>query len=119
MTRTEMITAFEMRVDNYTYQEIADSLGYSRQHIHQALKNTLGTADIKISSKTIYPNLEKAIKSKHKTVSAFLPNTPFKSARIRDILYGKVKVSLEEAVWLSEYFDREITYLFKKKEVKG
>lgn len=113
MLKEELIKACEMRADGCTYQEIADSLGYTKQHIHQTMKEMLRNDEYKISSKTIYPNLEREIKKKYKSVVEFSKKTGLKYKRLCDILHGKTKVLLEEAMWFKEHFDRDIDYLFK------
>lgn len=115
MLKEELIKACEMRANGYTYEEIGNSLGYTKQHIQQTLKDMLKNDGCKISSKTIYPNLEREIKIKHKTITDFVKNTGCKYKRICDILYGKTKVLLEEAIMFSEYFEKDIYYLFAEK----
>ena len=119
MLKEELIKACEMRANGYTFQEIGDSLGYTRQHIQQTMKEMLNNNGHKISSKIIYPNLAKEIRIKYKTITAFVKNTGFKYRRIRDVLCGKAKLLFDEAILLSEYFNQDISYLFSKKELKG
>lgn len=119
MFKEELIKACEMRANGYTFQEIGDSLGYTRQHIHQAMKEMLNNHNHKISSKTIYPNLEREIRVKYKTITAFAKNIGFKYRRICDVLDGKARLLFDEAILISEYFNKDISYLFDKKELKG
>lgn len=113
MLKEEFIKACEMRADGYTYQEIADDLGYTRQHIHQTIKEMLTNDGYQISPTTIYPNLERVIKVQYKTVKEFARQTGFKYIRICSILNGKTRVLLEEAFYFAKLFDKDIDYLFR------
>lgn len=115
MLREEFVKACEMRADGCTYQEIANCLGYTKQHIHQTMNVMLRNDGYKISSKTIYPNLEREIKMKYRNSTEFSKKSGFKYKRICDILYGKTRVLLEEALWFREHFNKDIDYLFKVK----
>lgn len=53
MTRQEKITAFIMRIDGASYQEIGDALGYSRQCILDTMKRSLIEHPIK--TRCVYP----------------------------------------------------------------
>lgn len=116
MSKEEIIKMCEMRADGYTYEEIGNSLGYTKQHVQHTLTTMLKNGCYKISTKTIYPNLEREIKINHKTTTAFAKNTGFKYKRICDVLHGRAKVLLDEAIFLSEYFNKDISYLFNKKK---
>ena len=118
MTRAELMKACEMRADGYTYQEIADDLGYTKQNVQQIMVNLLRNDGYQISPTTIYPNLEREIKVKHKKILNFSKSTGIKSGRVHAILSGKVKVLLDEALWYREYFDKDIDYLFEKRAKK-
>ena len=53
MTRQEKITAFTMRIDGASYQEIGDYLGLSRQFVMKSMKRTLDERNIK--TRCVYP----------------------------------------------------------------
>lgn len=56
MTREQVIEAFTMRVDGFTYQEIANKFGISRECVQQKLRREINGN--KASSKNcIYPGL--------------------------------------------------------------
>lgn len=118
MTRAELMKACEMRADGYTYQEIAEDLGYTKQNVQQVMVTLLRNDGYKISTTTIYPNLEREIKVKYNKISNFSKKTGLKSARVHNILNGSYKVSLEEALWYRDHFGKDIDYLFKKREKK-
>lgn len=119
MRREELMKVCEMRANGCTYQEIGDALGYTKQHIQQTMKEMLADHGCKISSKTVYPNLEREIKIKHRTVKKFVESNGLKYKRICDILYGKTRAYLEEAIYMSDYFGRDIGYLFDRKEISA
>lgn len=116
MLREQLVQACTMRADGYTYEEIGKHLGYTKQHIQQELVKMLQTKDYKISEKTIYPNLLREIKIKYKTMKAFAQNTGFNYRRICAVLDGESKALLDEAIFLSEHFNKDILYLFDKKK---
>ena len=56
MTREQAIEAFTMRVDGYTYQEIANKFGISRECVQQKLRREIN-GNKSISKNCIYPGL--------------------------------------------------------------
>lgn len=41
MNREDKIEVFKMRLDGFTYQEIAEKFGVSKQYINQMLQNVI------------------------------------------------------------------------------
>ena len=118
MTKEEFLKVCEMRYNHYTYQEIADELGCSKQHIHTFLKETLNKKDPTVHKIIIYPNLATEIKHTYRTVKCFCETKERNYRHTCDMLSGRVKPTLEDAMFFSELFDKDINYLFHKRERK-
>ena len=56
MTKEQKVRAFEMRMEGYTFQEIADEFGTTKQNIQKTLDYTIRGQKRPIDS-IIYPNL--------------------------------------------------------------
>ena len=116
MNKLEFVKICTMRADGYTYQEIADAMGCSKQNIHQILKETLREKGRKMPSNFIYRNLAREILSTYGGVPKFCEETGLKYRRTYDMITGRVRVTLDEAIFFSDLFGKDIRYLFEKKE---
>ena len=116
MLYEEIIKICELRSQGYTYEAIGKIVGYTKQHVQHTLTALLSTNEHKKPTYILYPNLRNEIKSHYKSMTAFSKSTGFKYKRICDILYGTAKVFLDEAIFLSEHFNQDMSYLFAKKK---
>ena len=118
MTRSDLIKICTMRIDGYTYQEIADAMGCSKQNIHQILKETLREKGRKMPSNFIYRNLGREILNTYGGIPKLCEETGLKHGRIYDMITGRVRVTLDEAIFFSDLFGKDIRYLFERKETE-
>ena len=70
MAREQKLKAYEMRLDGFTFQEIADYLGITRQAVHQGIP-VKGETSPHCYKKIIYKNLRKYIEQKEISLSKF------------------------------------------------
>ena len=75
MTKEELMKAFEMRIDGYTYEEIADKLCYTAGNIQYALKSAYrgDKATLRRAQRQgcAYPNLITEIFNSHASLKDF------------------------------------------------
>ena len=117
MTRSDLIKICTMRIDGYTYQEIADEMGCTKQNIQQTFTDLLSESNSRYYSKSIYPNLIKEIRIKYHKLTDFSKASGIKYARLQGMLTGRVKMSLAEAISIGKILDKDIAYLFERKEI--
>ena len=115
MNKTEFIKICTMKADGYTLQEIADAMGCSKQYIHQLLNETLCEKGRKIPSKFVYRNLAREILNTYRSVPKFCEDKGLKYNRMCDLLRDRRRVTLDEAIFFSDLFNKDIRYLFEKK----
>lgn len=116
MQRDEIIKACELKASGYTYREIGDFLGCSGQNVQQTLKQLFSEDGRRVSEKTIYPNLEREIKVKYKSLRNFAEQTGFVYIRLLSILHGKSKLLFDEAILISDILGKDVYFLFRTKE---
>lgn len=117
MTREELIKAATMRIDGYTYQEIAKEMNFTKQNVHQCLKAIVTKKEHEIPRNVVYRNLYREIRRTYGNLAYFCEVTGKPYRRIYDLCTGRVKVLLDEAVFLSELLNKDIDYLFTRKEM--
>ena len=115
MTRETLIKICTMRIDGYTYQEIADELECSRQNIQQTIQNIISETKSRCYSKSIYPNLMREIRTNYDTLTDFAKASGVDYRRLQSMLTGRVKVSITEVIAICKLFDKDVAYLFEKK----
>lgn len=120
--KEKILDLVQMRIDGYTFQEIADKYGVSRQYIHQELSAIVGNAKPRqkgIDEKIIYPNLAKWIFEnripKYK-LSEIVGMKSKSTEGIRQKLYGKRNFSITEIKKLLEVTGETFEYLFAERK---
>ena len=117
MTREELAKACTMRAKGDTYQAIADELGYTKQNVQQCIANMKNhKPHRKTKLKTIYPNLRTEIEQAYGSVFEFCESTGLTYRHVCDMIIGRVRILLDEAIFFSELFGKDIAYLFEKTE---
>ena len=71
MNREDKIEVFKMRLDGFTYQEIAEKFGVSKQYINQMLQNVISERRNKAVNKIVYPNIANWLKDNDCSISEF------------------------------------------------
>lgn len=118
MNKVKFIEICTMRADGYTYQEIADALGCTKQNVHEILKNTLRENGRRMPSNFVYRNLGREILNTYGGVPSLCEATGLKYRRTYDMITGRVRVTLDEAIFFSDLFSKDIRYLFERKETE-
>jgi hypothetical protein len=112
MTRIELIKAFEMRLDGYSYQAIGDELGYTRQNVNECINSVIREQ----AKKWVYPNLVKEIKRLDESIESFCEKNNLKAPHFERMLHGRAKPTANEVLKCCEVFKKDCLYLFAKKE---
>lgn len=117
MTREQKIEAFTMRIDGYSYQEIANKMGISRQGIRDCLQRSVlrDSRNARLSARCVYPNILKYMRDHKMNISSFADAAGLTKGSVSRILEGKnlsrtsidkiLKVTgmtYEEAFWREE-----------------
>ena len=90
MTRDQKIEAFTMRIDGYSYREIADKMGISKQAVQDTLKRCLsrGGWDQAFCEKCVYPNIFKYMQDHKINLSEFSTSTGIVYSNLSKFLKG-------------------------------
>ena len=90
MTRDQKIEAFTMRIDGYSYREIADKMGISKQAAQDTLKTCLsrGGWDQAFCEKCVYPNIFKYMQDHKINLSEFSTSTGIVYSNLSKFLKG-------------------------------
>lgn len=115
MTRENLIKMCTMRIDGYTYQDIADEMGCTRQNAQQTLTALLGTNESRYYQNSIYPNLTKEIRIQHHKLTDFAKASGIDYRRLQGLLVGRGKISIDEVIIITKMLNKDVTYLFEKK----
>ena len=71
MTKEQKLKMYEMRLDGYTLQEIADEFGVSRQYVDQVIPSNGRSRKKSSYDKCIYPNIKNWLMEKRITYTQF------------------------------------------------
>ena len=63
MTKQERLKAFEMRLDNCTWMQIGEALGYSHEHVRRELTACVLARPRRVNC--IYPNIQRIITERY------------------------------------------------------
>lgn len=117
MTRDQKIEAFTMRIDGYSYQEIANKMGVSRQAVQDYLQRSISynLRKVRFCGNCVYPNILKYMQDHKMNLSDFANAVEMNYANLSRVLKGKntsktsidkiLKVTgmtYEEAFWREE-----------------
>ena len=117
MTRETLIKVCTMRIDGYTYQEIADELKCSRQNIQQTIQDIVTESKSRCYSKSVYPNLMREIRNRYSTLTNFSKESGVDYRRLQAMLAGRIKVSIPEVITICKFLNEDVGYLFERKEI--
>lgn len=121
-SKEQTLEMVQMRLDGYSFQEIADKYGVSRQCIHQKLSVIAGSAKPRpkgIDEKVIYPNLAKWIsenRMKKYELSKLLGLSDKSTKSLSMKLYGERDFSMTEIKKLLEITGQTFEHLFCEKD---
>ena len=120
MTKEELMKAFEMRIDGYTYEEIGNKLRYSTTYIHKILQRTCTgnkAAVRNVQYKTyVYPNLVYEITSNHASIRDFCKEHNLTYNTIYNILRGLCQPKMKTIQKLVKRTGKPMEYLFATEE---
>ena len=104
-----------LRQDGYSYQEIADTIGVSRQRVHQIISAKKPPKKIQKAEQYKYPYLYKKIIEKYRSVSAFAIDIDCSYETIQHMLRGQTSIHLDLALRISDLFGEDVRVLFAEK----
>ena len=114
MTREDKLKVLEMRLDGYSVVEIADNLGFTRQHINNTLNMIVKSQGCNQLAKCIYPGLRNWMLDNN--FSAYKVNSDLKIAKNTTCFYkrlvGETKFSIDEIKALIKYTGLSFEELF-------
>lgn len=116
MTRENVIKAFTMKLDGYTYQAIAEEFGCSKQAIQDRLSRTVKSAGCAQVDKAVFPRLAKEIHAKYKDQKAFCAIVNISYDHFRGVMRGKIQPSYEDIMICCEHFGEDCLVLFRRRE---
>lgn len=120
--KDRLLDMIKMRLDGYTYQEIADKYGISRQCVQQSIANFTGKERaVKKSSldKCIYPNLKKYMIGNNISMiklSKICGLSEASTGAIREKLLGKRDFKISEIKAILKESGQMFEYLFVEKK---
>lgn len=116
MTKEQILKAFEMKIDGYSMQYIANEFGCTKQNISEAFKTIIKEKGSTRLEKVVYPNLVAEIIATYKNEKVFCEIVGIDHKHLRKVITGIVKPSFDDIVKCCEHFNKDVLYLFKKKE---
>ena len=116
MNREDKIEVFKMRLDGFTYQEIAEKYGVSRQYINQMLQNVISEKRNKALNKIVYPNIANWLKDNERSISEFAIRVGIKRSALYNKLYGRNKFNSDEIKRILDVTGMKFEECFKMKE---
>ena len=116
MNREDKIEVFKMRLDGFTYQEIAEKFGVSRQYINQMLQNVISERRNKTLNKIVYPNIANWLKDNECSISEFVIRVGIKRSTLDYKLRGRNKFNSDEIKRILDVTGMKFEECFKMKE---
>lgn len=92
MNRAELIKAFEMKADGYTYKRIGRRLGYEASTVAKALKEVLGQ-DYKLLERCRYINLRVRMRQLNWTLKDLAAECDYTYFYTMSLLNGNAKMT--------------------------
>lgn len=113
---TRMRRILAMRQDGYTYNEIAEKFGVSRQRVHQIVQWQVQKPPKKLkkAEKYMYPNLYVRIVSEYRSISKFAEQSGFDRDKLYLYLRGERQPRLDTAIGIADYLGQDVRDLFTK-----
>lgn len=121
MTRQNIITAFEMKMDGYTYQQIGERFGVTKQWVQQTFQTILNRQCKPFVC--VYPHLENWMLdhgySPHRLYLEMTGNDlPSSSSVMKLKLSGKREFNMSEMIKLVSLTDMPLELLFDRTVVE-
>ena len=116
MNREDKIEVFKMRLDGFTYQEIAEKFGVSKQYINQMLQSAIGERRNKTVNKIVYPNIANWLKNNECSISEFAIRVGMKRPTLDGKLHGRRKFNSDEIKRILDVTGMKFEECFKMKE---
>ena len=116
MNRDDKIEVFKMRLDGFSYQEIAEKFGVSKQYINQMLQNVISERRNKAVNKIVYPNIANWLKGNDCSISEFAIRVGMKRPTLDSKLYGRNKFNSDEIKRILDVTGMKFEECLKMKE---
>lgn len=116
MNRDDKIKAFKMRLDGFSYQEIAEKFGVSKQYINQMLQNVISERRNKAVNKIVYPNIANWLKDNECSISEFVIRVGIKRSTLDHKLRGRNKFNSDEIKRILDVTGMKFEECLKMKE---
>ena len=116
MNRDDKIEVFKMRLDGFTYQEIAEKFGVSKQYINQMLQNVISERRNKAVNKIVYPNIANWLKNNECSISEFAIRVRIRRSILYNKLYGRNKFNSDEIKIILDVTGMKFEECLKMKE---
>ena len=116
MNRDDKIKAFKMRLDGFSYQEIAEKFGVSKQYINQMLQNVISERRNKAVNKIVYPNIANWLKDNECSISEFVIRVGIKRSTLDHKLHGRNKFNSDEIKRILDVTGMKFDECLKMKE---
>ena len=121
MTRDEKIEAFTMHIDGYSYREIGEKFGVSRQYVEQTLKEILPNRNSTVrrtrtSEKCIYSGLSDYIKQNNITMKKLMQVIGISHTTLNAKIIGEREFTITEFNKILEYTGMTFEECFKMKD---
>ena len=116
MNRGDKIEVFKMRLDGFSYQEIAEKFGVSKQYINQMLQNVISERRNKAVNKIVYPNIANWLKDNECSISEFVIRVGIKRSTLDYKLHGTGKFNSDEIKRILDVTGMKFEECLKMKE---
>ena len=116
MNRDDKIEVFKMRLDGFSYQEIAEKFGVSKQYINQMLQNVISERRNKAVNKIVYPNIANWLKDNDCSISEFAIRVGIRRSILYNKLYGRNKFNSDEIKRILDVTGMKFEECLKMKE---
>ncbi len=107
-----------MRLDGFSYQEIADKFGVSRQRVQQIIPN-VGRTCTSTSEKCIYEGLSHYLSKNRITAKKLADVVGIRYATMMGKLKGEHPFNIVEIEKILEFTGMKYEDLFKKKDIQA
>lgn len=114
----EILEYCKMRLEGYTFQQIAEKFGTSKQNIQGILFRRFGETPKgkKVFSKIVFPKVSEFMKDNKMTIKSISHHMGLKSSTVTGYLYGKTSPSKSFIDSMVKLTDIPYEDLFSKEE---
>lgn len=114
MTNKELKEILALRVDGYSYEEIGEKYGLSKQRIHQIVRTAVDVPSMTKKKRYKYSNLYTEIAHNYSSVVDFAEQIGERPTTIYTWLSGKLPKNIKTLLKICKALDADIHYLFEE-----